>query len=139
MIVDPSMDTFWQQYNFFVSSKRNPDIGPDSSFAYVNSSYDVVTHLEALTECLSQVELSTNCKTSVHGQWVKIKGPSSSARRQAFSIINSFTANSCKEVISIFLLVLIVTWYHIETSYRPHRNVYAKFSKIRFKKQKMTN
>lgn len=44
------------------------------------------------------MELSTGCKASVHGQWIKIKGQSSSARRQAFSLINSFADNSCKEV-----------------------------------------
>jgi hypothetical protein len=84
-----------------MSIKRNPDIGPDSSFAYINTSYDLAGNLEALRDCLSQVEQSTGCKASVHGQWVKIKGQSSLTRRHAFSLINSFTDNSCKEVSSM--------------------------------------
>lgn len=77
---------------------QNPDIGPDSSFVFVNASYDLGSHLEALKECLAQVELSTGCKSSVHGQWIKVKGQTSAARRKAFSLINSFTDNSCKEI-----------------------------------------
>lgn len=77
---------------------QNKDIGPDSSFVYVNHSYDLAGNLEEFADGLFKVEQDTNCKMSIHGQWIKIKGNSVNSRKNAFILINALTNNSCKEI-----------------------------------------
>lgn len=77
---------------------QNNDIGPDSSFVYVNHTYDLVSNLEEFTSGLLKVDQETGCSTSIHGQWIKIKSNVAQSRKNAFILINALTNNSCKEI-----------------------------------------
>lgn len=58
---------------------------------------------------IKQIEKETNCMITTHGLenqtgcvWIRIKNNSIDSRRLAFFLINSFTNDSCKEVIKFF-------------------------------------
>ncbi len=66
---------------------------------------DPVARLNALTKRSIEIEQETGCTITIHGQankteliWIKIKGESIGARKQALKLINENTNNACFEV-----------------------------------------
>lgn len=90
---------------------QNKDLDPSlTSIVYVNKAFnlceDPVARLNALTKRSIEIEQETGCTITIHGQankteliWIKIKGESIGARKQALKLINENTNNACFEVI----------------------------------------
>lgn len=90
---------------------QNKDLDPSlTSIVYVNKAFnlceDPVARLNTLTKRSIEIEQETGCTITIHGQaskteliWIKIKGESMGARKQALKLINENTNNACFEVI----------------------------------------